>query len=181
MIFSGIISKCNSKILKEFLQTRCVLAISLWLYEIMDSGEKQRQEWRYDTQLVCLLIYHSGKNCHLSCEFSSISLHLSLRKAYLSLLAILYNSAFKWVYPSFWPLLLASLLFLAICKASSDNHSAFLHFFFLGMVLITASYTMSRISIHIYSGTLSDLIPWIHLSLPLYNPKWFDLGDTWMV
>ena len=31
----------------------------------------------------------------------------------------------------------ASLLFSAICKASSDNHFAFLHFFFLGMVLMT--------------------------------------------
>ena len=33
--------------------------------------------------------------------------------------------------------------FLAICKTSSENHFAFLHFFFLGMVLITASYTVS--------------------------------------
>ena len=36
-----------------------------------------------------------------------------------------------------------------------DNHFAFLHFFFLGMVLITASYTMPQISVHISSGTLS--------------------------
>ena len=36
--------------------------------------------------------------------FSSISLHWSLRKAFFSLLAILWNSAFKWVYPSFSPL-----------------------------------------------------------------------------
>ena len=36
-----------------------------------------------------------------------------------------------------------SLLFTATCKASSDNHFAFLHFFFLGIVLITASCTMS--------------------------------------
>ena len=28
---------------------------------------------------------------------------------------------------------------------------------------------------------LSDLIPWIYLSLPLYNHKGFDLGHTWMV
>jgi len=49
----------------------------------------------------------------------------------------------------FSPLPLASLLFSAICKASSDNHFAFSHFFFLGMVLITASYTIS--------GTLQDL------------------------
>ena len=26
-----------------------------------------------------------------------------------------------------------------------------------------------------------DLIPWIYLSLPLYNHKGFDLGHTWMV
>ena len=36
--------------------------------------------------------------------FSSISLHWSLRKAFLSLLAILWNSAFKWIYLSFSPL-----------------------------------------------------------------------------
>jgi len=28
---------------------------------------------------------------------------------------------------------------------------------------------------------LSDLIPWIYLSLPLYNHKGFDLGHIWMV
>ena len=65
--------------------------------------------------------------------FSSISLHWSLRKSFLSLHAVLWNSAFKWVYLSFSPLPLASLLFSAIYKASSDNHFAFLHFFFLGM------------------------------------------------
>ena len=37
----------------------------------------------------------------------------------------------------------ASLLFSAIYKASSDNHFVFLHFFFLQMVLVTASCTMS--------------------------------------
>ena len=36
--------------------------------------------------------------------FSSISLHWSLRKAVLSLLVILWNSAFKWVYLSFSPI-----------------------------------------------------------------------------
>ena len=50
--------------------------------------------------------------------FSSISLHWSLRKAFLSLLAILWNSAFKWIYLSFSPLPLASLLFSAILRAS---------------------------------------------------------------
>ena len=65
----------------------------------------------------------------------------------------------KWVYLSLSPLPLASLLFIAICKASSDNHFAFLHLFFLGMVLITASYTMLQTSVHSSSGTVSDLIP----------------------
>ena len=51
--------------------------------------------------------------------FSSISLHWSLRKA-LSLLAILWNAAFKWVYLSFSPFLFTALLFTATCKASSD-------------------------------------------------------------
>ena len=87
--------------------------------------------------------------------FSSISLHWLLRKAFLSILAILWNSAFRWEYLSFSHLLFASLLFTAVYKASSDSHFAFLHFFFLGMVLIPVSCTMSWISIHSSSGTLS--------------------------
>ena len=79
------------------------------------------------------------------------------------------------------PLPFTSLLFSAICKASSDNHFTFLHLFFLAMDLITASCTMSWISVHSSSGTLSDLIPWIYLPLPQYNCKGFDLGHTWMV
>ena len=112
--------------------------------------------------------------------FSSISLHWLLRKISLSLLAILWNTAFQWVYLSYPPLSIASLLFTAIYKASSDNHFAFLHFFFLEMILVNASCTMPWISVHSSSGTLSNLIPWIYLSLPLYNHKGFDLDHTWM-
>ena len=69
---------------------------------------------------------------------------------------------------SFSPL--PSLLFFSqLFVFSSDNHFAFLHFFFLGMVLIPASCTVSWTSVHTSSGTLSDLIPWIYLPLPLYN------------
>ena len=93
---------------------------------------------------------------HFLEEISSLShsivflyfLHWSLRKAFLSLLAILWNSAFRCFYLSFSPLLFTSLLFTAICKASSDSHFAFLHFFFLGMVLISVSSTMSWTSVH---------------------------------
>ena len=53
------------------------------------------------------------------------------------------------------PLPFAFLRFSAICKSSSHNHFAFLHFFFLGMVLITASCTVSQTSVHSSSGTLS--------------------------
>ena len=113
--------------------------------------------------------------------FSSISLHWSMRKAFSSLRAIFWNSAFRWVYLSFSPLPLASLLFSAICKSSSDNHFAFLHFFFLRMVLIPTSCTKSQTSIHSSSGALSDRIPWIYLSLLLYNHKGFDIGHTWKV
>ena len=93
--------------------------------------------------------------------FSSISLHWSLRKAFLSLLDILWNCAFICIYLFFFPLPFTSLLFTAIWKASSDNHFAFLQFFSLGMILITASCTMLWISVHSSSGTLSDLTPWI--------------------
>ena len=71
--------------------------------------------------------------------------------------------------------------FHSICKASSDNHLAFSHFLFLRKVSIPASCTMSWISIHSSSGTLSDLIPGIYLSFPLYNHNGFDLGHTWKV
>ena len=60
----------------------------------------------------------------------------------LNNLAILWNSAFKWVYLSFSHLLLASLIFTAFYKASQDSHFALLHFLFLGMILISASCTV---------------------------------------
>ena len=112
--------------------------------------------------------------------FSSISLQCSLKKAFLPLLGILWNSALKWVCLSLSPLPFGSLFLSAICKASSDNHFAFFHFFFLGMVLITASWTMLWTCVHSSSGTLSDLILWIYLWLILYNRKGFDLVHTWM-
>src|SRR5574337_475795 len=55
--------------------------------------------------------------------FSSISLHCSLKKAFLSFLAILWNSAFRWLYLSFSPLPFTSLLFSAISKASSEENN----------------------------------------------------------
>ena len=54
--------------------------------------------------------------------FASTSLHCSLKNAFFSLLAILWNSAFRWLLHLYFdPLPFTSLLFSAICKASSDN------------------------------------------------------------
>ena len=128
------------------------------------------------------LIFLKRSHIFLILLFSSISLHWSLRKAFLFLLAILWNSVSKWVYLPYSPLPLASLLFSAICKNFSINHFTFLHFFLLGMVLITASCKISQTSVHSSSGTLSTQSNlWLYLSLPLYYQKGFDLGTTWMV
>ena len=112
---------------------------------------------------------------------SSISLHWSLRKAFLSLLAVLWNSEFKWVSLSFSPLLFTSLLFTAICKASSDSHFAFWHFFSL-----RCSWFLSPVQCHeplsivLQALCLLDLIHWIYWSPPLYNHKEVYLGHIWM-
>ena len=111
--------------------------------------------------------------------FPSISLHWSLRKAFLSLLAIPWNSAFKWVYLCFYPLPFISLLFSAIFKASSDNHFSFLHFFSWGW-----SWTPPPVQRHELPSTvlqalcLSHIIPWICLLLLLYNCKGFTSDNT---
>ena len=75
-------------------------------------------------------------------------------EGFLSLLALLWNSAFKWEYISFSPLLFTSLLFTAICKASSDSHLAFLHFFFVVKVFLPVSCTISGTSVH--SSSVKD-------------------------
>ena len=64
---------------------------------------------------------------------------------------------FNWMYLSLSPSLFVSLHSSAICKASSDNHFAFLLFFFFegwGVVLFTTSCTILQTSVHSFSGTL---------------------------
>ena len=122
----------------------------LWLSGLWRSFLYSSSVYSYHLFLISLLLLGPYHFCSLLCPslhemflwyliflkrslvfpillFSSISLHWSLRKAFLSLPAILWNSAFKWVHLSFSPLLLASLLFTAICNASSDSHFTFLH------------------------------------------------------
>ena len=78
--------------------------------------------------------------------FSSVALRFSFKKA-LSLHAVFWNSAFSWAYLFLSPLPFANLS-LPICEAFSDNHFAFLHFFFFVIVLDTASCTALQTSVH---------------------------------
>ena len=87
--------------------------------------------------------------------FSSIIKHCSLKKAFLSLLAIFLNLASNWMCVSLSPLLFSSLHSFTICKASSDNHFAVLLFFLFWMVLFTISCTILWTSIHSSLDTLN--------------------------
>ena len=49
----------------------------------------------------------------------------------------------------------ASCFFSQLFVRPPQNHFTFLHFFFLGMVLVTASCTVLRTPVHCCSGTLS--------------------------
>ena len=102
--------------------------------------------------------------------FFSISWHWSLKKAFLSLLDIIWNFEFSLVYLSLYPLPFTSFL----------THFAFLQFSFLVWTLSPPVQCYEPPSIVLQVFCLLDLISWIHMSLPLYNHKEFDLGDTWM-
>ena len=108
----------------------------------------------WNVPLVSLIFLKKSLVFHILL-FASISLHWLLRKAFLSFLAILWNSAFRCLYLSFSPLLFTSLHCTAIYKVSPDSHFAFLYLFSMGMVLISVSCTVSQTSIHSSSGTLS--------------------------
>ena len=141
------------------------------------------QGWNPGLLLYRWILYHlSHQGSPMNCVVLYVFIHWSLRKAFLSLLAILWNSAFKWAYVSFSHLPFTNLLFTAICKASSDNHFALCISFSWGR-----SWSLPPIQCHeppsivLQALCLSDLILWIYFSFPLYNCKGFDLGPTWMV
>ena len=97
------------------------------------------------------------------------------RPSYLSLL---FSGTLHSVDLSLSPLPFTSLLSLAICKAFSDNHFAFLQFFFflgwLWSLPPVQHYEPS--SIVLQALCLADLIPWICSSPTLYNHNKFELG-----
>ena len=77
----------------------------------------------------------------------------SLKKSFLSLLAIFWYYVFDWIYLSHFPLLLISLHSSTIYKVSSDNHFAFLLLFSLRIILCAASCKILCTSLHSSSGT----------------------------
>ena len=90
--------------------------------------------------------------------FSSISLHWWLRTSFLSLLTILWNSAFKCSNGYIFPFLLYLLLLFFYHLFVRPPQTTLLPFcisFFLGMVLITVSCKMLWTSIHSFSSILS--------------------------
>jgi len=112
--------------------------------------------------------------------FSSILciVHLG-RLSYLSLLFFETLNSDGYTFPF---LLCLSLLFSAICKASSHNHFASLHFFSWGWFWSLPPIKCYKPQpIVLQALCVSDLILWIYLSLPLYNPKGFDLDHIRMV
>ena len=80
-------------------------------------------------------------------------LYWSLRKAFLSLLTILWNSAFKWV--SFLFSFVFHFFSQLFVRPPQAAKLLFCIYFCLGMVLIPVPCTMSQTSAHNLSGTLS--------------------------
>ena len=106
--------------------------------------------------LIISVLYHAQTCMKFSLDISNLLEEISSLSHPIAFLAVLWNSAFSWVYLSLSPFPLTSLLSSAIYKASSDNcHFAFLHLFFLGMVLVTDCCIMLWTSVHRSSGTLS--------------------------
>ena len=87
--------------------------------------------------------------------FTSISLHCSFKKSFLSLLAILWNSAFHWVYLSLSPLLLLPFFPQVFVRPPQTTILPSCVSFSLGCFLVTDSFTVLQTSIHSSSGIQS--------------------------
>ena len=109
--------------------------------------------------------------------FSFISLHLSLKKAFFILLAILWNSAFKWVYLSLSRF--SSFLSSFVRPPQATILPSCISFSW-GWFWSPPVQHYEPPSIVLQALCLPELIPWIYSSLPLYNHMGFDLGHTWM-
>ena len=113
--------------------------------------------------------------------FSSISLLWSRRKAFLSLRALLWKSAFIWAYLPLSPFL--SFLFfsqLFVRPPQTTTLPSCISFSWGWFWSPPSVQCYEPLSIFLQALCLTDLVPWIYLSPLLYNHKGFDLGHTWM-
>ena len=111
-------------------------------------------------------------------SFSCISLHYLFKKAFLSLLAILWSSVFSRVYFSLSPLPFSSPQLILELRQTTSFPSCIS--FSLGWLWsLPPVHCYELLSIVLQILCLSDLISWIFSSPPLYH-KGFDLGHTWM-
>ena len=133
---------------------------------------------------------HLGMKCSLGIsnflgEISSLShsigsLYFFVLVSFLSLLAILGTLHSNGCIFHFL-LCLSRLFFSQLFIRPPQTTFAFFHFFFLGMVLVTASCIMSWTSVHSSSGTLSIISNPLNLFVIFpVNLKVFDLCHTWM-
>ena len=102
--------------------------------------------------------------------FSSISLHWSLRKSFLSLLAILWNSEFKWVRLSFSPFLLCLLLLFWPDFKSFVKRSLLISFGRDSFFLILCSSLSQLLSLPLFSS-LSTCTIFLFIWNPFPNIK----------
>ena len=106
--------------------------------------------------------------------FSSISLHCLLKKAFLSFLAILWNSALVgYIFPLFLCLLLLLFSQLSVKPPQTTILPCCISFslgWFWSLPLVQCCELLSGV---FQALCLPDLIPWIYLSPPLYKGIWF--------
>ena len=126
--------------------------------------------------------------------FSFMSLHCSFKKAFLS--PFLFSGTLlsvRYIFPFLLCLLFLFFSQLFVKPPQTTTLPSCIAFSlgwlwslttvqcFFGMILVTALYICYKpLLILLQALCLSDLIPWIYLSLPLYSHKEFGLGYTWI-
>ena len=134
----------------------------------------------WNVPLVCLLFLKRPLVFPILL-FSSISLHSSLgRLSYLSLLFFGTLNSNGYIFPF---LLCLSLLFFSqlFVRPLQTNILPFCVSFSWGCWSLPPVKCHEPPSIVLQALCLSKIIPWLCLSLPLYNRKGFDLGHIWRV
>ena len=110
--------------------------------------------------------------------FYSIFLHCSFKKAFWSLLAIVWNCAFRWVYLCLSPLPFASLLCSLICKASTGNHfTSSISFSWRWFWSLPPVQCYKSLSIVLQALYPPNPIPWVYSSSPLSKYRGISLGS----